>query len=259
MDTLFAFKKMIGVCLSPLPLISLLFVIGLYFVCRKNQNMRLGCSCLVLSLVTLLMLSSPIVSALWVNSFEEYVPPYQDHLKSVDNIVVLGCYNSEDPQLPMVANIHECSLYRLIEAKRLSLIYPQAKIILTGMKETDARAYSHPEYSAKMLKSIGVAKHRIVILNNNKDTESEAESLAPVIKQQVNLVVSSATHFRRIEQIFSKLGIVYTAVPSEYLSVSQFTWNWRLLLPSVDALKASERAMYESLGNAWISIKKLSN
>ncbi|WP_017444342.1 ElyC/SanA/YdcF family protein [Gayadomonas joobiniege] len=257
MDILFAFKKLVGVLISPLPIISALFIWGVWNLYRSSANLKLARLLLTLAGCLFLLASSPLISALWINSFEKEVPVYRDHLKHVDNIIVLGCYNSEDSNLPIVANIHECSLYRLVEAKRLSLKYPQAKVVLSGMKESEQRRLSHPAYSAEFLQQLGLSRERILILDSNLDTQDEAKSLRQLSHNKINLLISSASHFRRIEKIFRREGILYTPVPSEYTSSFEIHWNWRLFLPSVSALHASERAMYESLGNLWEMFKNI--
>lgn len=256
MDILYTVKKVVGFVISPLPLSISVLIVASLLVCLKPMVSRAAKHVLLCGVVALLLFSSPIVANYWLNIFESQVSPYEDQLTEVDNIIVLGCYNTEDSSRPLISNIHECSLYRLTEAVRLAKIYPQAKLVLTGMDATHGRLYSHPKYSSIFLVGQGIEEKRIHLLEGALDTEQESVLLKPLMRSKSNLLISSASHFKRIKKIFNQQKLDFVAVPTEYLSRSSIEFNWVLLIPDYSALKASKRAMYEMLGNMWIDLKE---
>lgn len=257
MEILFSVKKVIGVLISPLPVTVLLLTVGGFMLLKTSQFQysKYIKVCILSGVVLLIVASSPITAFYLLRPIETAYPKYQDQLKQVDNIVVLGCYHSSDKLLPDIANVHPCSLYRLIEALRLSRVYPSAKLYLTGWQNDNKNKLSHPEYSAKILISLGVSKQRITVIEGSKDTEEEIQVLQPVLTHKQNLIVSSASHFNRAMKLFNTYNLKVTPVPIEYLTHKGGDWNWRLFIPDPDALQMTQRAIYEYLGNAWVNIK----
>ncbi|WP_016957033.1 YdcF family protein [Catenovulum agarivorans] len=258
MDLFFTLKKLIGWLISPLPISISLAVFGYVLLYCANvkpkwPKMFIGCG-----LLLLLVSSLPIVSHSLIKPIEFSVKKFDAvKMPTVDNIIVLGCYSTEDKALPDIANIHECSLYRIVEAYRLSKVYPKAAVILSGWGKGEERIYSHPEYLANYLIKLGLEPQRIMLSVGNKDTVDEAIALAKYMRGKKNLLVSSASHFKRINKIFGQQKLDFTPVPTEYLTKDEIKWHWHLLLPQASALHTSQRAWYEYLGNAWESLKQM--
>ncbi|WP_143871021.1 ElyC/SanA/YdcF family protein [Catenovulum sediminis] len=258
MDLLFAVKKLIAAFIAPLPLTIALMITAyvlLLHIMDNHSARRYAKYFSLASILVLMIVSLPITSDILIRPLEQYSPRYQDALKQVDNIVVLGCYNTEFDSRSDIANVRPCSLYRLNEAIRLSRVYPQAKLILSGWSKKGTTRFDHSEFLAKVAISLGVNRARLVLLNGSKDTNQEAKNLASIMLNKNNLVVSSASHFKRIDAIFSHYNIRYTAVPAEYLASADTFVSWKQLIPSARALHTSERAIYEYLGNIWIKIR----
>lgn len=254
MDILFFIKKMLGVIISPLPICCFIILAGLIILFRAKSELKQikrAKWCITIGMLLLLLVSSPIVSFTFLRPLETVYPKFQDVVKPVDNIVVLGCYNTEDAALPIVANVKPCSLYRIVEAARLAIIYQEAKIILSGWKKKESREYSHPGYLAQLLMSLGVDKERIILIEENKDTSEEAISLKSIAEGKSNLLVSSASHLKRAVKIFDAQGIRVIPVPAEYLT-REGEWSFHALVPSGEAINNSQRAFYEILGNIWV-------
>ncbi|WP_440903450.1 ElyC/SanA/YdcF family protein [Catenovulum sp. SX2] len=256
MGLFFTLKKLIGWLVSPLPVSITFMVIGYWLMFNPKIKIKwskifIGCGLALLTLSSL-----PIVSHSLIKPIEFSVKKFDDSsTKLVDNIVVLGCYSTEDEALPQIANIHECSLYRIVEAFRLSKVYPNAAVILSGWDSGENRIYSHPEYLANYLIKLGLERERILLSVGNNDTKDEAVALAQYMHDKKNLVVSSASHFKRINKIFAQQKLDFTAVPTEYLTKDEVQWHWHLVLPQANALYTSQRAWYEYLGNTWESLK----
>lgn len=256
MDILFTIKKVLGVIISPFPICCFIIFVGLIilFKAKRDLNKIRRAKCfLSIGILLLLLISSPIVSFQLLRPIETVYVKYQDVEQSVDNIIVLGCYNTEDASLPLVANIKPCSLYRVVEAARLARVYPEAEIILSGWQKTKGREYSHPAYMAQLLISLGIDEERIVLKEQNNDTSEEAISLKSIAVGKSNLLVSSASHLKRAVKIFDAQGITVTPVPAEFLA-REVGGSFHALFPSGDAINNTQRAFYELLGNIWVWI-----
>lgn len=257
MDLFFILKKIVGWLVSPLPIAILLISIGYARVLRSQLDRQWPKYIMGLGLIILIGSSLPLISHMMIHPIEFSVDKFDEaSISKVDNIVVLGCYNSEDEAIPEIANIHECSLYRIIEAYRLSKIYPEASMILSGLAAEEDKKYSHPEYLANYLTKLGLNSNRLILLPGSKDTVEEAVALSEYMDGKSNLLVSSASHFKRIQKIFAKQKLDFVPVPTEYLTKYQMRWHWQLLLPQANSLSTSQRAWYEYLGNAWESLKQ---
>jgi uncharacterized SAM-binding protein YcdF (DUF218 family) len=196
--------------------------------------------------------------------FEEYYPVFQDNIAEVDNIVVLGCWNNEDPYRPMIDNVADCSLSRLVEALRLAQVYPKATIVVSGGRQKPSHTLTHAEYSAEVLKQLGLPEERIYVSSgstNAQDTNHEARRLQTLLRGKTNLLVSNASHLPRAVKIFNKYEIDVIPVPARYLSrsASNTEIGLSLLIPNSDSLERSSRALYEALGNIWLWISSLSH
>ncbi|MCU4675569.1 YdcF family protein [Catenovulum sp. 2E275] len=222
---------------------------------KHKNKLWLAKSFFISSLFLFTIASLPVTSFYLLRPLETAYPKYQDQFNHIDNIVVLGCYNSFDDEVPDISNIYPCSLYRLVEAVRLSLVYPKANILLSGKTNDEEGNVSHPEFSLKLLTQLGVDSARVVIINGPKDTEEEVLALKQHIQGSANLVISSASHFIRVVRLFEEYGIAITPVPIEYLTRGGEQNSWFGFIPNPDALKASQRACYEYLGITWIMIK----
>ncbi|OZG73415.1 hypothetical protein BTA51_10325 [Hahella sp. CCB-MM4] len=255
MDTLFFFKKLIGSFVSPVPIVVFLLFCGLYFHFVKQRYLLSG-RFFGSALFLLLLFSIPIIPGSLLRPLELEYPAFNDPPIHVDNIMVLGCWNNEDEKLPEVSRIAPCSLYRVVEAFRLSRVYPDAKVILSGHKVPGFEA-SHPDYSADFLVSLGLDRKRIEVLAGSKDTESEADLVKPVSVGKSNLLITSADHMKRAVNIFDSVGIQVIPVPVGHLTSRGKTLSYHVFTPDATALALSETVIYEFLGNLWFTVKQL--
>lgn len=255
----FFLKKLAGSLFMPLPVCLVLFMTAYYFLLKDHRGG--GFRLLALSLCMLLFFSVPITSNLLIEPFEYDVPKLDivNEMKSPTLnpkfIWVLGCYHNEDVRQPIVSQIHPCSLTRIVQGIQLSRIYPDAALIFSGSKRKHGKV-SHPQISADLAIQLGLAPNRIIIVEGSKDTEEGIKLIQPIVKDQEFIAVSSASHMSRMKKLFNLHRLKPILSPAEYLSANgEFSYQW--FVPNATSLAKSERAIYEMLGNIWVSLKML--
>lgn len=253
MDILFTIKKLVSAFISPLPIVTVLLVYGCLLLHKSRVDKKLkrvffaATSILILS-------SSSLVANQFLKPLEEYYPVYKDDLSQVDNIVILGCYNRHDEERPFLDNIHDCSTSRIVEAIRLSYVYPSANIITSGGRAIDGEE-PHAEVVKHALILMGIKGSRILAVNGSKDTNEESLHLKPLLMNKTNLLLSEATHLKRAVTLFENQGIEVRPVPCRYMTSSKFELSLHNVLPGEHAIKVTDRLLYEFFGNVWVWIK----
>ena len=256
----FLIKKIIGVVLMPLPISCLLILFALYWLNRGNK--KLAIRVFVLGLAVLLFFSTPIISSYLIKPLEFSVPKLE--LSKLDDsslqyIVVLGCWHTDDPLLPLVAKLDQCSLPRVVQAVQIWRQFPESLVIFSGFDvEHEAKEnlvkQSDPEVNSELAISLGLPKSNIILIEGAKDTEDEVTSIKAEVQQQPVIVISSATHMLRVKKLFNFHGISPLLSPAEYLS-GHGAFSWQLFIPNARALHQSERALYEYMGISWVSLR----
>lgn len=253
MDFFFLFKKLVGGFFTPLPIVFLLLSYGIYQLYKGKSRQGLLCSLAGLSL--LLVTSMPIVGGAVLRQYEFAYEKLniQDLKKEPEYIVVLGCWHSSDEQLPLVAKIHQCSLARIVQGVQFWHKFPNSKLVFSGFSGKAGKP-SHPEVNAQLAMDLGVPESQIILSIGNKDTAEEARVLSKTLAESPFILITSASHIPRSVRLFKAQGLSPIPSPAEYLS-GHGSFSWQVLVPRASAIEQTERAMYEFLGNAWISIK----
>jgi len=250
---LFLLKKVIGLLLMPLNLILLLLLASLVFYKIKPG---LSFKCLALGCILLLLSSLPPVAGKLMAPIEAQYEPFSLSSKPVDYIVILGCSHANDDALPAIAQLEYCSLQRLAEAIRISKLHPEATLISTGSAVT--RGTTNAEKVRQAAISLGIPEHKIINENNARDTEEEAELLAPRVRGKHMVLVTNADHMPRAMGYFKARGITPTPAPAAFWVKGQAqAKEWHYFFPRADALVQTTRAWYEYLGQLVQQFKSL--
>jgi uncharacterized SAM-binding protein YcdF (DUF218 family) len=241
---LFLLKKVIGSLIMPVNIILLLLIFAIVFYRRKP---RLGFSCLSLATLTLLLASMPIFSDWVMAPIEDNYEAFTLSSRPVDYIVVLGCGHQNNPALPATSRLNVCSLQRLVEAIRIFHHYPQATIITSG--GTPSGKHSNAQTVKQAAISLGIDARSIVTENFAKDTEEEAELIAPRVIGKNVVLVTNSDHMPRAMKYFQALGINPIAAPAGQWASTHHKRNyWYTFVPSSRKLLQTTRALHESIG-----------
>lgn len=241
---LFLLKKIITVFIMPINVVIILLIIALF---RHKKKPKQSIKCLSGALLILVLCAFPPFSDSVMTSIENDFPPYVKTDSSIDYIVVLGCWHETNDALPVTSQLANCSLQRMVEALRIYHLHPEARIITSGY--AGSNQVSNAETVKQSLILLGVPAQKIISENFPKDTEEEAELIAPRVQGTKVILITNADHMPRAINYFQSQGVYPTAAPTGYwVKNPDGSKNWSYYLPSANKLNQSTIAWYENLG-----------
>lgn len=249
--TLFFLKKLVSAFLMPLSIVLIMLILGVILFSKKPRFSRFM---LTTGTVLLFLISFPPVSDALIEPLEQRYPPFSQSASPVDYIVVLGCAHSANPELPPSAQLYPCSLQRAVEAYRIHTLHPEAQLITSG--SAFGKSKSNAQVVKETLVMLGVPNEKILQENFPKDTEEEAQLIAPLVGSKSVVLVTNANHMPRSVNYFIKKGVNVTPAPTGY-KVKQFTHidrdydkrnNWDYYFPHVRSAEQTNTVWYEWLG-----------
>ncbi|MDO6447281.1 ElyC/SanA/YdcF family protein [Colwellia sp. 1_MG-2023] len=195
----------------------------------------------------MILLSTGYVSDRVMQPLENNFASYQYTEKPIDYIVILGCGNTSNPDLPATSQLFPCSLQRLVEGLRIFKLHPEAQLITSGAAFDDNDSNATNVKKAAML--LGVPESKIIVESFPKDTEEEAELIAPRVQGKNVVLVTNADHMLRAVNYFKQHGIdVIPAPASNWVKNIDGYKNWSYYLPKSHNLTQTTNAWYESIG-----------
>ncbi|WP_448547145.1 ElyC/SanA/YdcF family protein [Thalassotalea fusca] len=241
---LFTLKKIIGVMLMPINLILLLMIFGLLF---QRSNHVKSTVCFVSATILLLLSSLAPVSDRLMQPIEANYEAFSRSSKPVDYIVVLGCGHVNDDMLPATSQLNVCSLQRMAEALRIYQMHPEAMILTSGA------AFSQPKSNAETVKQalvdLGVEPHKVIVEVFPKDTEEEAQLIAPRVRGTNVVLITNADHMPRSVTYFERQGVtVHPAPAGNWVRGMHQPKAWGYYVPNAKELQQTTNAWYETLG-----------
>lgn len=244
MDVLFLLKKIIGIAIMPLSITLILLLLSILFFKSKP---RFSFLTLLTSFSILLLSSMAPVSDFFMYKKERLFPAFTKQVHPVDYIVVLGCGHTTDIDISITSQLQACSLQRLVEAVRIYRLHPEAQVITSG------GSFSDPNSNAQMVKAaaeaLGIPSNKIIAENFPKDTEEEAQLIAPRIKGHTAVLITNADHIPRAVKYFNQYGAnVIPAPASHFVKGQNIDKPWAHYTPSVAKLKQTTNLWYESVG-----------
>ncbi|WP_293935852.1 YdcF family protein [Iodobacter sp.] len=239
-------KNTIAAWLLPPGLFLLLIAIGLALLSRKP---RLGRGIITSSLITLTLLSTPIVANALLRLIE---PPALTSIpKDIVALVCLGggkrfaAYDQIEGE-----TINNATLTRLRYTAQLAK-QSQLPVLVSGGKPLGG--ISEAELMAKIL----VNEFNIPVRwieNESVDTQENAQFSAQLLPKGAKiLLVTQAVHMPRAKIAFESVGLNVEIAPTDYANQEPF--SILSLLPKSNALINSSFALHELLGLLWYKLR----
>lgn len=248
---LFFLKKIISALIMPLSMVLILLFIAIFLFNKKPKLSRYA---LITATVSLFLISYPPLSDALIEPLEQKYQPFSKSETPIGYIVVLGCANTENPELPVNSRLYPCSLERAVEAYRIHTLHPEAKIITSGSGFNNE--FSNAEIVRDTLVLLGVDADKIKTEGRPKDTGEEAKLISKHVLNEQVVLVTNANHMPRSMNYFIEHGVNVTAAPTGYY-VRQFTHfnrqydttnNWDYYVPHVRKTQQTTVVWYEWLG-----------
>lgn len=230
--------------LLPSVFIFLLLLGGIISLLFKKK--KIGKLLLVLGLLFYYFFSITPVSDFLILPLENRYPyPEREKIEKINTIVVLSGGLS-NWQLPLPSALGESTLFRLNEALKIYFSKEEKpKIIISGTSPLE-KFEKESLYGARFLELFKIPKEKITFEAKSGDTFSHAKEIKKMINREPFLLITSAYHMPRAMETFKRVGLVPTALPTDY----QFEGNYNILdfLPQGENLKKSNLAFHEYFG-----------
>jgi uncharacterized SAM-binding protein YcdF (DUF218 family) len=204
---------------QPVSLIALFLGLGLLLSFRKGRWW--GRSMMLLGFLFLFLTAFTTFGYLLITPLEaRFVRPAEP--AHIDGIVVLG--GAMDGEVNTVRHGWELNRSgdRMVEAARLALAHPEAKIVIAAGPAALALEQEPEAYAARRLfEAFGIVPDRLVLDDKSRNTEENAQfakSLAGAAQGQTWLLVTSAFHMPRAVGLFRKAGFATIPWPADYLA-----------------------------------------
>lgn len=248
---MFFTKKLISQFLLPMPFCLMLCLAGLVLLWWTKRQ-KAGKILVTFGLLLLTALSFRPVSNALLGSLERQYPVYtKPSAEKVDFVVVLGAGHNSDPSIPLISQLSDDSLKRLIEGIRIYRENPGSKLVLS------AGTWLDPVPNAKLLadssRLLGVPESDIITETGSKDTKDQAVLLKSIVGTNRFVLVTSASHMPRAVQHFVAQEMQPEPAPVGH-RVKQVPHNITLFFPSPGYLASAGTAIHEYLGLAWASL-----
>ncbi|MCI5148120.1 MAG: hypothetical protein D3916_01705 [Candidatus Electrothrix sp. MAN1_4] len=244
---------------APLPVGVFCLVLTLFCMLLRFQKM--AAFSLLISLCLFLVAGYGIPARQHLKTLERKYPPWDiekiavEEQRKIRFVVVLGSANSTDSALPESNHLNTASLYRLVEGIRIQRQLPQTFLILSGGANQDPRA--NAVVAGRVAESLGVAKERMVIQDQPRDTAEEVRLLQPMLKDIPFILVTSAVHMERAMHLFQQAGTLPIAAPTDFLVKNNGQLTSSSFVPTCKNLALSQRMIYAWVAQVWNSFQQL--
>jgi uncharacterized SAM-binding protein YcdF (DUF218 family) len=204
---------------SPVSMIMLLLLAALLLLCVGRR--RLAATALVLATLLLGLFCFTTFAYLLLSPLEgRFVRPAEP--ARIDGIVVLG--GGMDDEVTTARGSWELNRSgdRFVEALRLALRHPEARILIAGAGPVlTAGQDTEAEAGARFFRDFGIAPERLLLEGKSRNTEENAVNAKAVAQPKPGetwLLVTSAFHMPRAAGLFRRAAFDVIPWPTDYLA-----------------------------------------
>ncbi len=259
---MFFVKKYLAPLVFPLPLISIILLVGVLLL-LLTKRLKGAKIVITVGFVLLLACSHSWVADRLLRPLERQYHPIlttdtvgkalPDSLKMVKWVIVLGAGYDGDMRLPPTSRLSPTALVRLTEGIRIHRRIEGSKLLLSGGSVYGS--VPEAEGMAQMAELLGIPRSDIKLESKSLDTDDEAEFIQPVIGNDRSILVTSASHMPRSMKLFQHLGMRPIPAPTDFLVLEPPGMRPLKIFPSWQSLGKVERVIYEYLGMGWAKIR----
>jgi len=241
----FLFKKMVGLCLSPLSVVLLLGLAGLLLVRRGRRRPGRG---LLTAAAAMLLLVAYGIPGDWIaRRLESRHPPFPDS-RPAARVVVLGGDYSFSPRIPARNHVGSSSLARVVEGVRIYRLQESGcMLVLSGAGVAEGMR--------AVALDLGVPEEHIVLDTASRDTGDQARLLREILAGAPFALVTSASHMPRAMGLFRHQGLEPIAAPTDYLCKPGSGRSFHSAFPAASRIRTCERVIQETLGLLWSRLR----
>ncbi len=245
---------LLKILVLPVASLSFLAIAGVFYV-RKNKGKGIGL--VLLPLLSLLLLSLPIVADNFAQSQQKYSVLNADAMtkKKPQAIVVLGGgVRLFAPEYQKHSIPKDSTLSRLRYAAYLTK-KTYLPLLVSGGRVFDYQ----PQTEASVMASVLTEEFNIPVTWLEESSRNTAENAVfshkILLKHKIKrvLLVTDALHMGRAVEQFERVGLTVLAAPTNV--VNSHGYKVFDFLPTAKALELSTRVIHEILGRLWYRLR----
>lgn len=238
---MFVVSKVFWNLVQPLSLVFLFGVFALLLIGLKH--LRLATAALSFALVVLFLTLYTTLGSFLLQTLEARFPrPVGDPPELACMIVLGGAFETEVTTARGGMDLNQAG-DRFVEALRLAIRYPEAKILvsggdgsLSGIYEGDAAA------SIRFFEAFGISRDRLMAETTSRNTDENAQNSRELLASNgldKCLLITSAFHMPRSVGLFRKAGVEITPWPVDYRTAGNISFALDFTQPTLNSQQMS--------------------
>ncbi len=238
---MFVVSKIFWNLVQPL---SLVFLLGsLTLVLIWMRWVRMATAALSLSLIVLFLTLYTTLGSLLLQSLEARFPrPAAGPGELACMIVLGGAFETEVTTARGGMDLNQAA-DRFVEALRLALRHPQAKILVSGGDGSLSGAYEgDAAASIRFFEAFGIGRNRLIAETTSRNTDENAQNSRELLASSGMgqcLLITSAFHMPRSVGLFRKAGVDVGPWPVDYRTAGNVSFAFDFTQPSLNAQQMS--------------------
>lgn len=246
---MFVISKLFWIAAQPLSLAFIFTIVGLFAAILHWRRTGLACAALGAAILFLTIYTS--LGAYVLQGLEARFPKPSNDPESVSCMIVLGGAFETEVTTSRGGIEFNQSADRFVEALRLAVAFPSARIIVSGGDGSLSGAYEGDAVaSARFFETFGIEPARLIEERLSRTTYENARNLKAALAEEGLhdcLLITSAYHMPRSIGLFRANGIAVHAWPTDYRTSGNVVLGFDFTQPSSNAQLAST-AMREWTG-----------
>lgn len=254
---MFVVSKLFWNMVQPLSLVFLLG--GLSLVLIGMRVVRTAAAALSLALLILFLTLYTTLGSVLLQTLEARFPrPASDPAQLSCMIVLGGAFETEVTTTRRGMDLNQAA-DRFVEALRLAIRYPQAKILVSGGDGSLSGAYEgDAAASIRFFEAFGIPRNRLIVETTSRNTDENAQNSRDLLASSglgQCLLITSAFHMPRSVGLFRKAGVDVAPWPVDYRTAGNLSFALDFTQPTLNAQQMSTAvrewvglAAYRALG-----------
>lgn len=238
---MFVVSKVFWNLVQPLSLVFLLAALALLLIGLKH--LRLAAAALSFALVVLFLTLYTTLGSFLLQTLEARFPrPAGDPPELACMIVLGGAFETEVTTARGGMDLNQAG-DRFVEALRLAIRYPEARILvsggdgsLSGIYEGDAAA------SIRFFEAFGISRDRLIAETTSRNTDENAQNSRELLASNglgQCLLITSAFHMPRSVGLFRKANVEVTPWPVDYRTAGNISFALDFTQPTLNSQQMS--------------------
>jgi uncharacterized SAM-binding protein YcdF (DUF218 family) len=213
----FLLSKILVLLTVPSNLLVVIAIVGVALLATRFR--KAGLRVLIASaIVTFVIWLLPIGAALTL-PLEMRFPPWKPTKDAPTGMIILGGVINEQVSVAHGQISLNDAAERLTSAVALAREYPNARIVFSGGNAQLLGGRPEGDFALRFLEQLGVARERIIIENQSRNTAENASYCKRLIAPKPDerwLLITSAMHMPRAVGAFRNVGFPVEPYPVDY-------------------------------------------